>query len=220
MSTGALQPIVSVMKSPLLSFLSLSFLAFTLAAPVQAEDNDKEPSPTEKTVKKSTEKLRGAVLNALNELDLVNAELNTKARFFIYLQSASWCGPCCAEMPKIVKAYPEMKKKGVEIILLGHDSTNEGVEKYLKKFEAPFPGVQYKNRGVQDLPGFRSCNGIPWATLVDANGNVIAHSHASGIFATWKEKTDHKVVKELIKEQKKAEKAEGKAAKEKGKKKK
>ena len=197
------------MKSPFLSLMGLSLLAFTLVVPVQAQDEGQKEKPTEKTVKKPAKKpvkkSRSEVLNKLNALELVNAEPDAKARYFIYLHSASWCGSCCAEMPGFVKAYPEMKENGVEVILLGNDRTTKEMEAFIEKFKIPFPSIQYKTRGVGDLPGYRSCPGIPWATLVDINGNILMHSHAEKVFSKWKETTDPKMAKKLAKEYKDAE---------------
>ena len=197
------------MKSPFLSLVGLSLLACTLVAPVQAQNDTPKEKPTETAVKKQAKKpvkkSRSEVVNKLNALGLTNAELDPKARFFIYLQSASWCGSCCMEMPGFVKAYPEMKENGVEIILLGHDRTTEEMEAFIKKFNIPFPSIQYKTRGVGDLPGYRSSPGIPWATRVDFNGNILMHSHAEKVFKNWKETTDPKTAKKLAKEYKDAE---------------
>ena len=199
--------------------MGLSLLAFTPVAPVQAQDDTPKEKPTEKAVKKPAKKpvrkSRSEVLNKLNALRLTNAEPDAKARYFIYLQSASWCGSCCAEMPGFVKAYPEMKENGVEIILLGHDRTVEEMKAFIEKFNIPFPSVQRQAPGVGALPGYRSSPGIPWATLVDLNGNILMHSHAEKVFSKWKETTDPKMAKKLIKEYKDAER---KAEKEKKKK--
>ena len=104
-----------------------------------------------------------AVMEALSEMDCFGGEPNTKAKFYIYLQSASWCPPCRKEMPKIVEMCPEMKKAKVEIILIGWDRSKEAAQKYLESFKAPFPGVMM-NEG-KNLPGFVRSQGIPHATF-------------------------------------------------------
>ena len=153
------------------------------------------------------------------EQDLFNAEVNPEARYFIYLYSASWCGPCCAEMPKIVKAYPELRMLGVEVFLIGQDKTVEDAKKYLKNFKAPFPGLHSSAFKKGKLPGMRGVPGFPWAILVDADGNELMHDLAKKVFAEWKNKieVDPKLLKKAERERAKAER---KAEKEKKKKKK
>lgn len=72
-------------------------------------------------------------------MDCFGGEPNTKAKFYIYLQSASWCPPCRKEMPKIVEMYPEMKKAKVEIILIGWDRSKEAAQKFSRVSRLLFP---------------------------------------------------------------------------------
>lgn len=114
---------------------------------------------------------------------------DTKADYFIYLFSASWCGPCKAIMPDIAGThYPEMKKTRkpkVEIILLGMDQTPEGVGQYRDHYNAKFFAAHHKDPMVKKLPGYNNPNGIPHCIFVDKNGKVIHSGHGSAI-ANWK----------------------------------
>ncbi|MBQ3239553.1 MAG: hypothetical protein IJB00_00035 [Akkermansia sp.] len=114
---------------------------------------------------------------------------DTKADYYIYLFSASWCGPCKAIMPDIAqKHYPEMQKTRnpkVEIILLGMDQTPEGVGQYRDHYKAKFFAVHQKDPMVRQLPGFNSPGGIPHCIFVDKEGNTIKSGHGS-IIANWK----------------------------------
>lgn len=163
-------------------------------APVFAQADNKTAKPAEESAtdtdaskpkKKATGKLN-PVMEALSAMDCFNGEPNPKAKFYIYLQSASWCPPCRAEMPKIVEMYPEMSKAKVEIILIGCDRNKEAAQEYLKSFKAPFPGVM-ANEG-KDLPGFVQSRGIPHATFVNSKGQLIDAAFATtGIIERWKE---------------------------------
>lgn len=114
-----------------------------------------------------------------------NPEPNFNAQYFIFLKSASWCGPCNAEMPEVVNAYKQMKKSGkVELILLSHDQTEETATQWLKKFDATFPALM-KGATLPQLPEAR---GIPNATIMSANGDVIQSGHGS-IIRGWKQQT-------------------------------
>lgn len=114
-----------------------------------------------------------------------NPEPNFNAKYFIFLQSASWCGPCNMEMPGVVKEYEKMKASGkVELILLSNDKTQEEAQAWFKKFNATFPAVM-KGATIPDLPPIK---GIPSATIMNANGDVIEHGHGA-IIRGWKKQT-------------------------------
>lgn len=157
-------------------------------APAQDDADDAPAQKTKRTQSKPT------VAKVLQDLDTFNAKPNLKAKYYVYLQSASWCGPCKAEMPDIVKAYPNMKKKKVEIILIGADRTKEDAILYLDSFKAAFPGVHYKSPGVKDLPGFTPAPGIPHATFVDDKGRVLGEGHGS-IIMNWEQIIKNKPIK-------------------------
>lgn len=136
-----------------------------------AQTDGKADSATEQTQSENQ------VGKALKKLKTFNGKPNTNAKFYIYLQSASWCGPCQREMPDIVKEYKKIKKAGGEIILLGCDRTLDDAKNYLKKFRAKFPGIMVDMGG--SLPGFKPAGGIPHATFVKSDGSVIEEGHGS-----------------------------------------
>lgn len=128
----------------------------------------------------------GAVAEALDGIISFNGKPSADADYYIYLQSASWCPPCRAEMPEIVKMYPEMKDSKVELILIGCDDSPESSLKYLQDFGAGFPGIHYKEDELKNLPGYSPASGIPDATFVDKEGHVIYRGHGS-LIKRWKQ---------------------------------
>ena len=121
----------------------------------------------------------GPVAQALSKARVMNGRANLGADYFIYVQSASWCGPCKVEMPELVKLYPQMQAANVELILVGLDGTEQEALAYLKSFGAPFPGVHYRDEALKSLPGFELSRTVPHATLVDKQGRLIAKGHGS-----------------------------------------
>ncbi len=128
------------------------------------------------------------VADVLATLPLVKKDTipNLKARYYVYLMSAGWCGPCNQEMPHIVEAYAEMKRMGVaELILIDFDDSPENARAYMDKYAATFPAIMQNK--APELPGIQPPGGIPSAIIVDAMGNMVASGHGS-ITMQWKER--------------------------------
>lgn len=114
-----------------------------------------------------------------------NKEPNFNAEYFIFLQSASWCGPCNQEMPHVAEAYEQMRASGkVELILVSNDQTEAAAQAWLDKYKAKFPAIM----PGATLPQCPPARGIPNATIMNANGDVIESGHGS-IIRGWKKQT-------------------------------
>jgi len=87
---------------------------------------------------------------------------------------ASWCGPCRAENPNVVKAYDKFKSKGFEILGV---SLDEKKDKWLAAVEAD----KLTWTHVSDLKGWKNAaadlygvRAIPQNVLVDPKGKIVA----------------------------------------------
>lgn len=179
-------------------FLSLSLLAalgcYVLPA-AYADSATKDAkagkaAPADKKGKKDKKakgkaaKVSGAVgeyMNALTEANMwVGEKPAADAEFYIFLTSASWCGPCRAEMPHVVEEYAKMRENGrVELILMSGDSSQEAAVGYAEMFNATFPVINPRSLQGQLPPGYTAPQGIPNAIIVDKDGNVIRNGHGS-----------------------------------------
>ncbi len=74
---------------------------------------------------------------------------------------ATWCPPCVAEMPNVVKAYEEYHEKGFEIIGISLDQDERRLKDYIKENKMPWPqhfdGKGWDNElakeyGVRSIP--------------------------------------------------------------------
>lgn len=88
---------------------------------------------------------------------------------------ASWCGPCRAENPNLVKQYNTYKDKGFEIISVSLDNVKE---RWLEAIEKD--GLAWIH--VSDLKGWNNEVGrlygvraVPASFLVDAQGKIIGN---------------------------------------------
>ncbi len=159
-------------------------------AGISMDGGEKKAKKKKKKSKKADDKKAKAtpVGKAVGKLKTFNGKPGKKAQVYIYLQSASWCGPCNQEMPEVAAAYKEMDKDGrAEIILIGHDKTDDAAKKFLKQYKAKFPGILVNGKGVDKLPGFQMAQGIPNAIMVDAEGNVLASGFPSSVIPQWKQ---------------------------------
>jgi len=158
-------------------------------------DGGEKKTKKKKKSKKSADKKTAsasAVGKAVGKLKTFNGKPSKKALVYVYLQSASWCGPCNQEMPEVAEIYKEMKKDGrAEVILIGADKTEDAAKKFLKQYKAKFPGILIGGKNVDKLPGFTPASGIPDATMVDAEGNVLANGFPSTVLPQWKQAVEN-----------------------------
>jgi len=86
---------------------------------------------------------------------------------------ATWCGPCRAEIPDMMKVYEQQKGKGLEIVGIALD--REGWSKvtpFVEKMKMTYPVVMGDADVVNAFGGIEA---IPATFLVDRKGNVVAH---------------------------------------------
>jgi peroxiredoxin len=89
---------------------------------------------------------------------------------------ASWCGPCRAENPNVVKAYNEFKGKNFAILGVSLDKEKSAWQEAVRSDKLDW-------RQVSDLKFWSSkavetfkFDGIPFNVLIDPQGKVIAES--------------------------------------------
>jgi len=88
---------------------------------------------------------------------------------------ASWCGPCRAENPNLVKQYQMYKDKGFEILSVSLDNVKERWLEAIEKDNLEWTHVSDLkgwNNEVGRLYGVRA---VPASFLVDANGKIIGN---------------------------------------------
>ncbi|HLP12976.1 MAG TPA: TlpA disulfide reductase family protein, partial [Flavobacteriales bacterium] len=88
---------------------------------------------------------------------------------------ASWCRPCRAENPNVVRLYNKYNKKGFEVFSVSLDKEKSAWEAAITK-----DGLLWPNH-ISDLLQWQSIvvkqfgiQGIPYTILVDRDGKIIA----------------------------------------------
>ena len=96
---------------------------------------------------------------------------------------ATWCGPCRAEVPNILKMYEAYHDKGFEVLGISLDNTAEDATSYIKDTNIPWPTMfsdKPSEQGWRHPMAIRyGITGIPRAILVDREGKVV-HMTARG----------------------------------------
>jgi thiol-disulfide isomerase/thioredoxin len=145
-------------------------------------DTAAQQSGAGKTLKKRLTILkRGSIGEPMNDFtqDDVNkrpvafAQYN-KGKYVLVDFWASWCHPCRAENPNVLKAYHLYKDKGLDILGVSLDEDSAAWKKAV--LEDKLPWTQ-----VSDLKGWQNAvavaygiRGIPDNFLVDPNGIIVA----------------------------------------------
>lgn len=90
---------------------------------------------------------------------------------------ASWCGPCRAENPKVLKAYNAFKNKNFTVLGVSVDRADDR-DKWLKAIKDDgMPWTQLNDDNHTDLKGagnLYAIKAIPSNFLIDPNGKIIA----------------------------------------------
>lgn len=127
---------------------------------------------------------------------------------------ATWCGPCCAELPGVKKMYKAYHDKGFEVIGVTCDdpANEESFKKFLKEKKidwkqmfdgkAVVPSEKTESGEAVTVSDYYGINGIPCPVLIGQDGKVVS-LNARG--ATLKKELV-KIFGEIPEEEKKTEK--------------
>jgi len=99
-----------------------------------------------------------------------------KGKFVLVDFWASWCGPCRAENPNVVKAYQEFKNRNFTVLGVSLDKDKEPWQEAIRADKLDWTHVSdlkyWKSKAVETF----KFNGIPFNILIDPSGKIIAQS--------------------------------------------
>ena len=136
-------------------------------------------------VKHLDQKVRSAVMVGMEAPDIVMADTTGKMRRLSDLRGrvvlidfwASWCRPCRAENPNVVRLYKQYHDQGFEIFSVSLDNSADRWKAAIKDDGLVWPDH------VSDLRGWSSAAGrlygvssIPATVLLDRDGKVVARN--------------------------------------------
>ncbi|NIP85231.1 MAG: redoxin family protein [Planctomycetales bacterium] len=91
---------------------------------------------------------------------------------------ATWCGPCIAELPNLLKNYRLYHDRGFEVVGVSVDENREAVEEFLKERELPW---QTLFSDAPDQSGWNhpmakryGIGGLPTVILIGKDGKVVS----------------------------------------------
>ncbi len=87
---------------------------------------------------------------------------------------ASWCAPCRAENPNLVKAYQELKGKDFEVVGVSLDESQKGWEMAVEKDGLPWIHVSDLKGWKNSVAAMYGISAVPQSILIDPQGVVIA----------------------------------------------
>lgn len=94
---------------------------------------------------------------------------------------ATWCGPCVAELPNVLKAYKELHPKGFEIVGISLDSDKAKLEEFVKERGMEWPQY-YDGKGWQnEISTKYGINSIPAMWLLNKKGMVVSTNARGGL---------------------------------------
>ena len=87
---------------------------------------------------------------------------------------ASWCGPCRASIPSVVKLYDKYKEKGFEVFGVSIDSKKSAWLKAIKHDNINYVQVIDKDGWNAKTAELYGVNEIPTTFLLNKKGEIIA----------------------------------------------
>ncbi len=83
---------------------------------------------------------------------------------------ATWCGPCVAEYPDLMKLHTAYKARGFTVIGLSMDQSSGSVKKFMEKAGSVYPMLM---AGSSVSRAFNAGSGLPMSFLVDRRGKIV-----------------------------------------------
>lgn len=87
---------------------------------------------------------------------------------------ASWCGPCRAEMPTVVKAYDLYHAKGFEVVGVSLDNNKPAWVKAIDQLKMPWPQMSDIKGWACEGAALYNVKAIPANVLIDQQGKIVA----------------------------------------------
>ena len=90
---------------------------------------------------------------------------------------ATWCGPCCGEIPHLKTMFDKYHGRGFEIVAISLDRDLNELVRFVKEREVPWPQLPAFDTEVdgQPLTEYYGVSSIPMLFLVGRDGKVLSN---------------------------------------------
>lgn len=162
------------MQFKTLAFLSILSILFFAGCDSKDKNEETNETKIEKIEKKTDFQLK-TTNNTIVDLKLEGEKIVLKDypnKIVLLNFFATWCPPCRAEIPSLIKLQDDYKNDFVVIsVLLEEMKSNEEILDFIKKFEINYTvSVSTENFDLaKSLGGIKS---IPTMFLIDKNGDI------------------------------------------------
>ena len=95
--------------------------------------------------------------------------------------SASWCPPCRAFTPELVK-FRNSNKNEFEVVLISADKSLQSQLNYTKNKQMPWPAVKFDSPDTEKLSRMFRVRGIPFLVIIDAKGNLVSTNGVQEVY--------------------------------------
>ncbi len=142
----------------------------------RADDMLADQKKQEESAKIRRSLAEGSKFPDFNEKDAAGKSLsiaNYKGKVVLLDFWATWCRPCLAELPNVLKTYEKHHGEGFEIIGISLDKDQQKLTDYTKEknmtWQQYFDGLMWQNK----LAVKYGVNSIPATYLLDGEGKII-----------------------------------------------
>ena len=97
-----------------------------------------------------------------------------KGKYILVDFWASWCGPCKAEMPNVVKCYHQYKDKGFDIVSISLDTKKANWVKAIDEWGMPWHHMSDLKGWGSEGAAIYAVTGVPHAMLLGPDGTILA----------------------------------------------
>jgi peroxiredoxin len=107
----------------------------------------------------------------LNNLDGERVSISDFAQHIVLINNwATWCPPCNAEMPTLLKYFKDHREEGLMLIGIDAGDPKDEVAKFIDEYNLTFPILLDPNNKA--LIVFHNDN-LPSSYVIDRQGNVV-----------------------------------------------
>jgi thiol-disulfide isomerase/thioredoxin len=115
--------------------------------------------------------------NSLNNKELSAKTVFGKNKLTLIDFWASWCRPCRAQTPELVNLYNKYHSKGFEILSIGEDKNIVDWQNAITQDHMNWQHINDDYKRIANMYGVKT---IPYAILVNSQGEIIAKKVSSG----------------------------------------